>query len=116
MAGVGRGLGSIIIYLIFVAIMGVLAIQFVWPMIEPYAKLYQSSMQSLQSIQALMPEGLGMGDAATSAASDVNGVGGAKNFSPPTEVSLEQLPQGVQDLINENLNQYMQQAQPPQGE
>lgn len=61
LAGVGRGLGSIVIYFIFVLIMATLAIRFVWPMVEPYVMLYQNSMESLQNFQNMMPGAGGSG-------------------------------------------------------
>lgn len=105
LAGVGHSLGSIMIYFIFIFVMAVLAIQFIWPMVEPYVKLYQDSMKSIQNFQNIMPGGISSGE---SGAIPTSGW----NIDFLSDVEKQQL----QNSINDNINQRFQQQQPSQGE
>lgn len=55
LAGMGIGLGQVFIYLLFLSGALMLAIRFVWPVVEPYVQTYQRSMESIQQIQSWIP-------------------------------------------------------------
>ncbi len=53
LAGLGRGLGSLFVYLIFLVILGVIAINFVLPKVLPLITGYTDLLKSLEGVSNL---------------------------------------------------------------
>jgi hypothetical protein len=92
LAGVGHGLGTVAIYLVFIAVVFMVVARFVWPVVEPYVTLYKNSMESLQKFQNMMPGGTGTAQ---------------PGASPVTGWNLELLP----DVDRSQLPEFLQQQQ-----
>ncbi|PIY80687.1 MAG: hypothetical protein COY80_01775 [Candidatus Pacebacteria bacterium CG_4_10_14_0_8_um_filter_42_14] len=52
-AGMGRALGSLVLYVVVILVLGNLFIQNIWPIIEPIVNSFQQSSQVMQEIQGL---------------------------------------------------------------
>lgn len=52
-AGMGRALGGLILYVVVILFLGNLFIQNIWPVIEPVVNSFQQSSQMLQQLQGL---------------------------------------------------------------
>lgn len=94
LAGVGHGLGTVAIYLVFISIVFMLVARFVWPVVEPYVTLYKNSMESLQKFQNMMPGGTGTAQ---------------PGASPVTGWNVEFLP----NVDRSQLPEFLQQQQAP---
>lgn len=55
LAGMSRGLGGIMIYLLFFFVIATFFLQFVWPHLEPFLSSYTSLVESVTSLNSFQP-------------------------------------------------------------
>lgn len=60
-AGASRALGTVVVYLLFLAVMFMIFSIFLWPRFEPYVNTYTEAMKSLQTLQQFNQPSQGVG-------------------------------------------------------
>jgi hypothetical protein len=55
LSGFARGLGMILVYVIFIVLVSLLAARFIVPVVQPFINQYSNLMKSFSSIQQVIP-------------------------------------------------------------